>query len=211
MSGSVSASSSATWTALSVATAAICFAVGYVNQLLVGAEPFGDDPRPVTGTHTLYTLDELKSMKTDKERVDAYYNKRADLHDVLQATVNEKDVNAAYPKLKDREDLQLLKKAIKQFYPAAAEPLPEPVPEPEPEPEVQIQPIQPAAAHAVPLPPGGQAIQMGGGSAVPDLKTMTNQTISEADGSTGAPHPLFGGGVQPQDYSLGLGHIGVGQ
>jgi hypothetical protein len=163
-------------------------------------------------------------MKTDKERVDAYYNKRADLHDVLQATVNEKDVNAAYLKLKDREDLQLLKKAIKQFYPAAAAAA-------EPVAEVQIQTIPPAVpdvrpndspvpapvpagAYAVPIPPGGQTIQMGGGSAHgsgSDSKTATNQTISKADGSTGAPHLLFGGGVQPQDYSLGLGHIGVGQ
>ena len=103
--------------ALSIATGAICFGVGYVCQLIVKATPFSDDPRPVTGTHNLYTVEELKGLKSDKERVDAYYNKRADLHDVLMATVGIRNPAEAYPKLEGKEDLRLLKKAIEEFYP----------------------------------------------------------------------------------------------
>ena len=103
--------------ALSIATAAISFGVGYVAQLFVKATPFDGDPRSVSGTHVLYTVDELRKMN-DKERVDAYYNKRADLHDVLEAVVETRDPAQAYLKLKDKKDMQLLTKAIKEFYPA---------------------------------------------------------------------------------------------
>ena len=181
MSGSAAAaaSSSATSTALSVATAAICFAIGYVNQLLVGAEPFGDDPRPVT-----------------------------------------RDVNAAYPLLKDREDLQLIRKAIKQYYPAAtalkvAPPAPSAPPvdtysAPAPAPAPSAPP-----AGAVPVPLPRYSNQMGGGS---QTQTQTHsdsaapdQTIPAAGGSTDAPRPLSGGEQQPQGYLQGHAHIGVGQ
>ena len=279
----MSGAGSATSAALSIATAAICLGMGYVAQLFVKAEPFGGDPRAVTGTHTLYTVDELKGMQNDKDRVDAYYNKRADLHDVLEATVQTRDVKAAYPKLEGKQELLLLKKAIEQFYPAAAAPalahtgavavplpppapapapaqtgavavpLPPPAPAPAPPPVTDqeiakpessgppIRPsIQPPAPPAAPAPApapsappaeqsakqtpadpyeatyeegieenpqGGsrkKTIQMGGGS-------NSGQTIQVAVGSTDAPHPQSEGGVQPQGYLPGLGHIGVGQ
>jgi len=104
-------------TALSIATAAISFGVGYVAQIFVKATPFDGDPRSVSGTHVLYTVDELRKMN-DKERVDAYYNKRADLHDVLEAVVETRDAAQAYIKLKEKKDMELLVKAIKEFYPA---------------------------------------------------------------------------------------------
>jgi len=202
--------SSATSAALSIATAAICLGMGYVAQLFVKAEPFGGDPRAVTGTHTLYTLDELKAMSSDKDRVDAYYNKRADLHDVLEATVQTRDVKAAYPKLEGKQELLLLKKAIEQFYPAAAAPAPAPAP-------VEVVKETPPAIPAPSAPPaeapveqGGsiKLIQMGGGG---DSNSNLGQTIQVAVGSTDAPHLQSAGGVQPQGYLLGHARIGVGQ
>jgi len=118
----MSASTAAT-VALSIATGAMCFGVGYVCQMFVKAVPFSDDPRPVTGTHNLYTVEELKTLKDDKERVNAYYNRRADLHDVLGAAVGTKDPREAYPKLEGKEDLKLLKKAIEEFYPDKIKPV----------------------------------------------------------------------------------------
>jgi hypothetical protein len=106
--------------ALSIATAAISFGVGYVAQIFVKATPFDGDPRSVSGTHVLYTVDELRKMN-DKERVDAYYNKRADLHDVLEAVVETRDPAQAYVKLKEKKGMELLTKAIKEFYPAVAD------------------------------------------------------------------------------------------
>jgi hypothetical protein len=247
---------SATSAALSIATAAICLGIGYAAQLFVKAEPFDGDPRPVTGTHNLYTVQELNKM-TNKERVDAYYNKRADLHDVLQSTVGTSNVKAAYLKLQNNPELLLLKKAIEQYYPgdvpppvtpgnfaqtnpmvgAVAVPLPSTARAPAP---------APAGAVAVPLPstspdlaqtlaytrsrggsiseskegdtkvttaeddnPQGkfrQTVIQAGGS-----HSDSDQNSPEADGSTDAPHLQFGGGVQPQGYSLGLERIGVGQ
>jgi hypothetical protein len=190
--------------------------MGYVAQLFVKAEPFGGDPRAVTGTHTLYTLDELKAMSSDKDRVDAYYNKRADLHDVLEATVQTRDVKAAYPKLEGKQELLLLKKAIEQFYPAAAAPAPAPV-EVVKETPPAIPVANPAPAPAPSAPPaeapveqGGsiKLIQMGGGG---DSNSNSGQTIQVAVGSTDAPHLQSAGGVQPQGYLLGHARIGVGQ
>lgn len=132
---------SAAITALSIATAAISFGVGYVAQLFVKATPFDDDPRSVSGTHVLYTIVELRNMKDDKERVDAYYNKRADLHDVLEAVVGTRDPAQAYNKLKEKKDTQLLMKAIKEFYPKDVVPDAAPTPPP------------PTAPLAVAVPP----------------------------------------------------------
>lgn len=194
---SKSASASAVLSAISVATAAICFAVGYLNQMLVGAEPYGEDPRGVTGTHVLYTLDELKAMKSDKERVDAYYNAKADLHDVLEVSTGTRNVRVAYPKLEGRVDLQLLKKAINQFYPDVAADFRFQTPAP-------AQAAAPIPAAPIPAAPALQTIQMGGGS-------NSNQRIPGEGGSTGAPRPLFGGGEQPQGYLPGHARIAVGQ
>lgn len=199
----MSGAGSATSAALSIATAAICLGLGYAAQLFVKAEPFDGDPRAVAGTHNLYTVQELNKM-TNKERVDAYYNKRADLHDVLQSTVGTSNVKAAYLKLQNNPELLLLKKAIEQYYPGDVAP---PV---TPGNFAQTTPMAaPAGAVAVPIGPGGHITQMGGGGFQTD--SNSNQTIPEAGGSTDAPHPQSGGGVQPQGYLQGLGRIGVGQ
>lgn len=214
----MSGAGSATSAALSIATAAICLGLGYAAQLFVKAEPFDGDPRAVAGTHNLYTVQELNKM-TNKERVDAYYNKRADLHDVLQSTVGTSNVKAAYLKLQNNPELLLLKKAIEQYYPGDVAPPVTPgnfaqtnpmVARPSPSPAPA-----PAGAVAVPLGPGGHITQMGGGGSQTDSdsdsNSNSNQTIPEAGGSTDAPHPQSGGGVQPQGYLQGLGRIGVGQ
>jgi len=208
--------------ALSIATAAICLGLGYSAQLFVKAEPFDGDPRAVAGTHNLYTVQELNKL-TNKERVDAYYNKRADLHDVLQSTVGTNNVKAAYLKLQNNPELLLLKKAIEQYYPGD-------VPAPDtPGNFAQTNPMlapPQTGAVAVPLPaaaappqigavavsllPGGHVNSpMAGGGSQTD--SDSDQTIPEAGGSTDAPHPQSGGGVQPQGYLPGLARIGVGQ
>jgi len=241
MSGAGSATS-ATSAALSIATAAICLGLGYAAQLFVKAEPFDGDPRAVAGTHNLYTVQELSKM-TNKERVDAYYNKRADLHDVLQSTVGTSNVKAAYLKLQNNPELLLLKKAIEQYYPgdvappvtpgnfaqtnpmvapapapapagAVAVPLPAPAPAPAgavavPLPAPAPAPAPAEGAVAVPLLPGGHINPMAGGGS--QTNSDSDQNSPEAGGSTDAPHPQSGGGVQPQGYLLGLGRIGVGQ
>lgn len=158
---------SAAMTALSIATAAISFGVGYVAQLFVKATPFDGDPRSVSGTHVLYTVDELKKLPSNKERVDAYYNKRADLHDVLEAVVKTRDASQAYTLMKDDKELQLLTKAIKEFYPDVVAPLEKPAP-PAP-PETAPPPAVPPPTPPVPTPTttvaptGGGHLQFGGG------------------------------------------------
>lgn len=138
-----SSAASAAMTALSIATAAISFGVGYVAQLFVKATPFDGDPRSVSGTHVLYTVDELRKMKDDKERVDAYYNKRADLHDVLEAVVGTRDPAQAYVKLKEKKDMDLLMKAIKEFYPKDVVPDAAPTPPPVMAPPPTALPVRP--------------------------------------------------------------------
>jgi hypothetical protein len=151
-------------TALSIATAAISFGVGYVAQLFVKATPFDDDPRSVSGTHVLYTVDELKKLPSNKERVDAYYNKRADLHDVLEAVVGSRDAAKAYTLVTADKELQLLAKAIREFYPDVAAPLekppapPPPAPPLAPPPPIQTTPIP----SAIVAPMGGGHLQFGG-------------------------------------------------
>jgi len=154
--------------------------------MFVKATPYEDDPRPVSDTHNLYTVEELKGLKDDKERVDAYYKKRADLHDVLMATVGTNDPNAAYPRLEGKEDLRLLKKAIEEFYPDTVR---------------QIQ--TPAALPTEVSREGRQGIQTEAG--------ISNQSSPEDILSMDALRPKFGGGVQPQGYLLMPASIGVGQ
>ena len=169
---------SAAMSALSIATAAISFGVGYVAQLFLKATPFDDDPRSVSGTHVLYTVGELRKLN-DKERVDAYYNKRADLHDVLEAVVETRDPAQAYIKLKEKKDMQLLTKAIKEFYPKAvapdAAPTPPPVMAPPPTAPLVMTPPPTAPPAEPPKAP------MIGGGARP----------------TGAGHLQFGGEMRP--------------
>ena len=169
-----SSAASAAMTALSIATAAISFGVGYVAQLFVKATPFDGDPRSVSGTHVLYTVDELQKMN-DKERVDAYYNKRADLHDVLEAVVETRDPAQAYIKLKEKKDMDLLMKAIKEFYPKAVVPDAAPTPPP-----VMAPPPSAPLAVAVPPPTAPPAPMLGGGA-----RPM------------GAGHLQFGGEMRP--------------
>jgi hypothetical protein len=141
--------------------------------MFVKATPFDDDPRSVSGTHVLYTVGELRKLKDDKERVDAYYNKRADLHDVLEAVVGTRDPAQAYIKLKEKKDMQLLTKAIKEFYPAVLDaptpPLDVAVPVPAPSaPPVTAKPIVPlAVAVPVPAPSAPPKAPMLGGGARP--------------------------------------------
>ena len=156
---------SAAMSALSIATAAISFGVGYVAQLFLKATPFDDDPRSVSGTHVLYTVGELRKLN-DKERVDAYYNKRADLHDVLEAVVGTRDPAQAYNKLKEKKDTQLLTKAIKEFYPKAVVPDAAPTPPPPP-PLVIAKPVVPPPTAPVVEPP--KAPMIGGGARPTDV------------------------------------------
>jgi hypothetical protein len=186
-------------TALSIATAAISFGVGYVAQIFVKATPFDGDPRSVSGTHVLYNVDELRKMN-DKERVDAYYNKRADLHDVLEAVVETRDPAQAYIKLKDKKDMQLLMKAIKEFYPKAAVPdaaAPPPAPPaaavPAPAPIVPPAAAVPAPAPIVPPAEPLKAPMLGGGAP-----------------SKGAGHLQFGGEMRPLVLPTAPAAVAVG-
>ena len=205
-------------TALSIATAAISFGVGSVAQLLVKATPFDGDPRSVSGTHVLYTVKELRSMKDDKERIDAYYNKRADLHDVLESVVETRDPAQAYVKLKDKKDTQLLTKAIKEFYPKAA------VPDAPAPPLAVAVPLPPAPSAppetAKPIVPLAVAVPVPAPSAPPGVFPKENK-FPEDDGyveklrymredeeSTTSPPkaPMLGGGARPMD----AGHLQFG-
>jgi len=179
---------SAAMTALSIATAAISFGVGYVAQIFVKATPFDGDPRSVSGTHVLYTVDELRKMN-DKERVDAYYNKRADLHDVLEAVVETRDPAQAYVKLKEKKDMELLVKAIKEFYPKAA--VPDAAAAPPPPPAVAV-PAPPTPS--VPLAEPPKAPMLGGGAP-----------------PTGVGHLQFGGEMQPLVLPAAPAAVAVGQ
>jgi len=169
-----SSAASAAMTALSIATAAISFGVGYVAQLFVKATPFDDDPRSVSGTHVLYTVGELRKLKDDKERVDAYYNKRADLHDVLEAVVGTRDPAQAYIKLKEKKDMQLLTKAIKEFYPAVLD-------APTPPLDVAVPVPAPSAPPKAPMLGGGARptdaglLQFGG-----EMRPLVLQAAPEA-------------------------------
>ena len=171
--------------ALSIATAAISFGVGYVAQLFLKATPFDDDPRSVSGTHVLYTVGELRKLN-DKERVDAYYNKRADLHDVLEAVVETRDPAQAYIKLKEKKDMQLLTKAIKEFYPKAVPPPTAP-------------PLQPPPPTALPVrPPVDDSYSA-------KIEYMSRPDTPESTPPPTAPvveppkAPMIGGGARPTD------------
>jgi len=127
-----SAGAGPTTVGLAIATAAICFGLGWACQMVVGATPLTGDPRSVAGTYNLFTRKELTAMGSDKERIDAYYNKRANLHDVLFAVTNEDDVQAASRILETKtaeKEYDLLRRAVKEYYPAAA-PIPSEVAQP---------------------------------------------------------------------------------
>lgn len=168
--------------ALSIATAAISFGVGYVAQLFVKATPFDGDPRSVSGTHVLYTVDELRKMN-DKERVDAYYNKRADLHDVLEAVVETRDPAQAYVKLKEKKDMELLTKAIKEFYPKAA------VPDTPPPPTAPLVIAKPVVPPPTALPDDAES--------TPLAEPPKAPTLVGGARPTDAGHLQFGGGSLP--------------
>jgi len=179
---------SAAMTALSIATAAISFGVGYVAQIFVKATPFDGDPRSVSGTHVLYTVDELRKMN-DKERVDAYYNKRADLHDVLEAVVETRDPAQAYIKLKEKKDMELIVKAIKEFYPKAVPDATAPA-APTAPPAVAVPAPTPSVAPAE-LP---KAPMLGGGAPPTDVG-----------------HLQFGGEMRPLVLPAAPAAVAVGQ
>jgi len=186
--------------ALSIATAAISFGVGYVAQLLVKATPFDGDPRSVSGTHVLYTVEELRKMN-DTERVDAYYNKRADLHDVLEAVVETRDPAQAYLKLKDKKDMQLLMKAIKEFYPKAVVPdvAPAPSAPPETAKPIPAPSAPPETAKPIPAP-----------TAPPAEPPGEDPTLAGGARPTGAGHLQFGGDLQPLVLQAPLATVAVG-